>query len=203
VHSKYAPPGKDAIVSRMTSVKVCTLVAILQVTTQSLGAESESCEERFSSLVETYDAAAALSPGSRQYIEALFALEDDIFVAMNHCPDDVNLLSLQGETQIALGRYELAVLYGKRVVGMAPDSWRANAMLGGALASNGAYGEGATYLARAAELAPDNLTLKLNLCNAYRLVGDSAAAAALCEEVAEKGDERQRAMAERIRAKLP
>jgi tetratricopeptide (TPR) repeat protein len=181
----------------------CVLVLALLAAAPALGAGPVSCEERFDALAGTYDDAVALPKGSREYIIALFGLEDDIFAALERCPDDPDLLALQGETQIALGRYELAVLYGERVVDLAPDSWRANSLLGGALASKGAYDEGAEYLARAVAEAPDNLTLKLNLCNVYRLAGRTSEAIPLCDEVAEKGDERLRALAARVRAELP
>lgn len=178
-------------------------MAALLAAAPVLGADVLTCDERFEVLVGTYDAAVAMPRGEEEYIAALFALEDDVFAAMNYCPDDVNLFSLQGETQIALGRYDLAVLYGEKAVSMAPDSWRAHALLGGALASKGDYDKGAAQLARAVGLAPENLTLKLNLCNAYRLAGRPDQAVPLCEEVIVKGDDKLRGIAAQLRADLP
>jgi Flp pilus assembly protein TadD len=165
-------------------------------------AVADDCEERHAALVRQYVKAAAKPANTEAYFEGLLDLEDSIFAQMNHCPDDVQLLSLMGETQIAMGRFQLAVLYGRKVVKMAPDIWRTHALLGGSLVSLREYEEGISHLQQASKMAPQNIKLKLNLCSAYASAGRRAKAIQVCDEVIRNADSDVRRLATAIRKKL-
>ncbi len=177
---------------------LCTLAASLPLT----GVASESCADAFAELVAQYEAAVAQPRGSEDYVMALFAVENDTFDALERCPDDPHLWTLIGESEVALGRLQMAIVYARKVVALAPEYWRGYAVLGGALISNKDYAEGLMHLQRAAEMRPDNLTLKMNLCSAYAVAGENAKAASVCDEVIAKDTGRLRELAMAIKEGL-
>ncbi|KPK40276.1 MAG: hypothetical protein AMJ69_03060 [Gammaproteobacteria bacterium SG8_47] len=111
----------------------------------------------------TAEAALALDPAQ---VQALTAIETELFAALKQCPHSAELYVLMGEVQVSLGQIPLASLYGRKAVALNPQSWRAQQFLGSVLAMLGEAEAGTAHLERAVSIVPDNDRVRLNLASA-------------------------------------
>jgi predicted Zn-dependent protease len=172
------------------------LVALFAV--QASDAAAESCIRAYQALSDEYDEVTQLTPGSPEHVDAVLDLENRIFARLDSCPDHPRLLALLSECEIGIGRYVFAEHYARRIVDTAPDFWRGHVVLGWVLVSTDRYDEGLQELERGATLVPDNIMVRLNLCQAYVRAGRREAAHSTCGEVARSGEPEIAARAQKL-----
>jgi len=178
------------------------LAAVASLLLPSVPAAANECEELHDTMAERYEHAvsARVEPSSK--MPELNKLEDEIFEAMESCPNDFNLLKLMGETQIAAGRGPIAIAYGYKLVDMRPDYFAGHLLLGAAFLTVGKTEEGIRHMKEAEELASDNLAVKLNLCSALAQADRKDEAIEYCDTVLAGGDDRLRGIAAALLARL-
>jgi predicted Zn-dependent protease len=162
-----------------------------------------SCHDYYARLdsrhAQTMAAKAIIS--GQLYHEGLWAIEDEMFVALQQCPTDALLFSLMAEVQMTLGQAPFAVAYARKAVDLDASVWQANYALGTALCMTGDCASGLDYLRYASKLEPANLRLQLNLCSAYAWAGRHAQVVASCSAVIDSGDKDVTAQAYYLRSK--
>jgi predicted Zn-dependent protease len=167
-----------------------------------LGACSTSdpvgCEQQYQALDARHRQVMAMTPGSRAYLDALLDIEDAIFPLLERCPENPKVLGLMAEIQLSQGKYPLAELYARKAVEHGQRQWQAHSVLGSALVAKQQYAEGINHLEQSVTLAPDNMALQLNLCQAYALNQQSEKAGTLCSKVANSADTRLAELAKKI-----
>jgi len=148
---------------------------------------ADSCRNLFENLNLHHTQIVQEEPRSSKESQedALRALESQLFDALSQCPKDADLYALMGEVQISRGQLPLAVVYGKKSVGLDGQSWRGQQLLGSTLAMLGQPREGLPYLERAVVLVPENQRLRLNLASALLAAKDYARARELCDVLIE------------------
>jgi len=163
-------------------------------------AAAEPCAALFEDLNHRHkrvEESLADSPNARR--AGLQEIETRLFKALARCPTDAPLFALMGEVQIALGQGPLATVYGRKAVELDSNCWQAHQLLGSALAMEGHVEEGIGHLERAAELAPDNPGVRVNLASAQVALGQYRSALTLCESLVSSHDKRIAAAAHNIR----
>lgn len=176
----------------------CTLLLALQ----PVSSRAESCAETAQSIDnqhrKTLDSYKA---GSDDYLNALSAIEDGVFPALERCPRNAPLMTVMSEIQLSLGQPSLALLYAQKALEYAPNHWQAHSAAGNALNVAGKFAEGLQHLQRASTLQPDNYALLVNLCSSYERNQHPDKAIQSCSRVIDKGPYDLRGTAYFLRAK--
>lgn len=155
--------------------------------TASVDASCSALYDHFNSRHAQTMVAKAMISG-QLFNEALWAVEDGMFIALQRCPGNGLLFSLMAEVQLALGQAPFAVAYGRRAVELDASVWQTNYALGTALCMAGDCPSGLDYLRQADKLEPTNLRLQLNLCSAYVWAGQHEQAFESCSAIIKTKD---------------
>jgi len=174
------------------------VVLLTLLTVPTVGAAADSCVQSYRALSEEYNGTARMVPGSPQHIDAVINIENRIFSALEACPDHPRLLALLSECELGIGRYVFAEHYARRIVEKTPDYWRGHVVLGWLLVAADRFDEGLAELERGAALVPDNVAVRLNLCQAYARAGRKEAALNACAAVVRSEEPDLAARAQKI-----
>lgn len=149
------------------ALRLSALIALLGLL-PALPAAADECALLHASLSERHAQSRQdmRTRSGEAFVQEMVDLEDAVFAAMARCPDDARLLTLMAELQLDLGQIPLAGLYGRKAVAADPRGWAAHHVLGVALSMRGLHDQGIEHLRRAAQLAPDNPRVRLNLASA-------------------------------------
>jgi len=167
------------------------LAAAVLLTGFAAQAESGTCVQGVAALQARHartdsGGLAYLADGAK--MDALRALEEEAFGVIADCREHAGAYVLMGEIQLSLGQVSLAVAYARRAVGLDPNAWRAQQLLGSTLGMVGQAEEGLAHLERAMWLEPGNERLRLNHASALLAAGRVAEARARCEALTGSGD---------------
>ena len=164
---------------------------------------SESCTTLFATLntehTRAVETTLAASPEQRAQ---LAAIESSLFTALERCPANANLYALMGEVQISMGQVPLAVVYGREAVKLEQNSWRAQQLLGSALAMLGKTRRGIAHLEQAVALAPDQPRLRVNLASALFADEEYERVLQICDELIDSPDTRAAGAAYNLRGQV-
>lgn len=163
--------------------------------------QKTDCMKQYKSLSGKHSAAISRTkPGTISYFKTLHGIEDDIFGAMQNCPQDTYLLSLMGEVQISLGNTQLAELYAKKAIGQNPDIWQTNHLMGKALSMQNKYDVGISYLEKAVNINNTKPALFYNLCSTSLAAKKFKLAVKHCSSLIGRNDHQLHASAYHIRS---
>ena len=160
------------------------LVAIIEA------AESKKCLAMYKAISAQHTTAMRdLPQEGDQYYRRLHELEDQLFKALEQCPQDSLLFTLMAENQLALNNIQLAFLYAQKAYEQQPRLWQTNHALGTAYLRQQEFQQGLPLLEKATQLAPANPALQFNLCSSYVAAGRHQQAIEACSEVIQLNDE--------------
>ena len=188
------------VLIQLLSIAACMLSSVaLAKDTAGAGISCHAHYEQLNSRHAQTMAAKAMIT-EQLYREGLWAIEDEMFVALQQCPTDARLFSLMAEVQMTLGQAPFAVAYARKAVEFDASAWQANYALGTALCMAGDCPSGLDYLRYASKLEPANLRLQLNLCSAYAWAGQHAQVVASCSIIIDSDNKAMSAQAYYLRS---
>jgi len=163
----------------------------------------ESCATLFEKLnaehTRVIETTQAAPPAQRLQLSAI---EAGLFQALERCPVEADLYALMGEVQISMGQVPLAAVYGRKAVKLDRRSWRAQQLLGSALAMLGETGRGIMHLEQAVALAPDHPRLHLNLASALFAAKEYTRVLRICDVLLDSPDTRVAGAAYNLRGQV-
>ena len=171
---------KSGFLRRSLSI---TGLAIFLITTV-FADQAEDCHSLYKTIAarQTQQVGTLLA-GSNEYFQHINTLENDIFAALEQCPQDPLLFTLMAENQIAHQNFQLASIYAKRAYQQHPDIWQTNHTLGTALFMLKQYKKGLVLLDKAVKLAPQKPVLLFNLCSSLVAASHHEKAVTICSKL--------------------
>lgn len=159
------------------------------------------CMKEYESLSAKHTAAIAREkPDTQPYFKLLHGIEDEIFPALQNCPENPLLFTLMGEVQISLGNLQLAELYARKAISQDQDIWQTNHLLGITLSMQNKYTAGITYLEKATKISNNKPALVFNLCSTSLAAKKYQQAVTHCSNLIDRNDHQLHASAYHIRS---